>query len=92
MAVNPSADPTGRLWPIFAGCSIRFCISHRHFLGRPLGWTHAQFIRLAFYIAAGHLLEQPSIVAGRANSREATIAERIQSNNSEGITNRRRFP
>jgi glucoamylase len=31
----------------------------------PLAWTHAQFIRLAFDIAAGRLLEQPSIVADR---------------------------
>ena len=31
----------------------------------PLAWTHAQFIRLAFDIAAGRLLEQPSIVAQR---------------------------
>jgi glucoamylase len=31
----------------------------------PLEWTHAQFIRLAFDIAAGRLLEQPSIVAQR---------------------------
>jgi glucoamylase len=31
----------------------------------PLSWTHAQFIRLAFDIAAGRLLEQPSIVADR---------------------------
>jgi len=30
-----------------------------------LEWTHAQFIRLAFDIAAGRLLEQPSIVAQR---------------------------
>jgi len=31
----------------------------------PLAWTHAQFIRLAFDIAAGRLLEQPAIVADR---------------------------
>jgi glucoamylase len=31
----------------------------------PLAWTHAQFIRLAFDIAAGRLLEQPAVVAGR---------------------------
>jgi len=31
----------------------------------PLAWTHAQFIRLAFDIAAGRLLEQPAIVAAR---------------------------
>jgi glucoamylase len=31
----------------------------------PLAWTHAQFIRLAFNIGAGRLLEQPSIVAAR---------------------------
>jgi glucoamylase len=31
----------------------------------PLAWTHAEFIRLAFDIAAGRLLEQPSIVADR---------------------------
>jgi glucoamylase len=31
----------------------------------PLVWEHAQFIRLAFDIAAGRLLEQPAIVARR---------------------------
>jgi len=31
----------------------------------PLAWTHAQFIRLAFDIAAGRLLEQPAVVADR---------------------------
>jgi len=31
----------------------------------PLAWTHAQFIRLAFDITAGRLIEQPSIVARR---------------------------
>jgi glucoamylase len=31
----------------------------------PLAWTHAQFIRLAFDVAAGRLLEQPPIVAQR---------------------------
>ena len=35
----------------------------------PLAWTHAQFIRLAFDLAAGRLLEQPSIVAERYLSR-----------------------
>jgi glucoamylase len=31
----------------------------------PLAWAHAQFIRLAFDVADGRLLEQPSIVAQR---------------------------
>ena len=31
----------------------------------PLLWTHAQFIRLAFDIAAGCVAEQPAIVAER---------------------------
>jgi glucoamylase len=31
----------------------------------PLAWAHAQFIRLAFDLAAGRLVEQPSIVAER---------------------------
>ena len=31
----------------------------------PLAWSHAQFIRLAWDIEAGHLLEQPSVVACR---------------------------
>jgi glucoamylase len=31
----------------------------------PLGWTHAQFIRLAWSITAGAPVEQPSIVACR---------------------------
>jgi glucoamylase len=35
------------------------------FSATPLAWTHAQFIRLAFDVAAGRLFEQPSIVANR---------------------------
>jgi glucoamylase len=35
------------------------------FSATPLNWTHAQFIRLTFDIAAGRLLEQPAIVADR---------------------------
>ena len=31
----------------------------------PLAWAHAQFIRLAFDLAAGRLVEQPSVVADR---------------------------
>jgi glucoamylase len=31
----------------------------------PLGWSHAQFVRLAWSIAAGHPVEQPSVVACR---------------------------
>jgi glucoamylase len=35
------------------------------FSATPLAWSHAQFIRLAWSIAAGHPVEQPSIVACR---------------------------
>jgi glucoamylase len=31
----------------------------------PLGWTHAQLIRLAWSLDAGKPVEQPSIVAQR---------------------------
>jgi glucoamylase len=35
------------------------------FSATPLAWTHAQLIRLAWSIAAGHPVEQPAIVACR---------------------------
>ncbi|MGZ4230200.1 MAG: glycoside hydrolase family 15 protein [Solirubrobacteraceae bacterium] len=35
------------------------------FSATPLAWTHAQFIRLAWSIQAGHPVEQPAIVACR---------------------------
>jgi glucoamylase len=35
------------------------------FSATPLLWTHAQFIRLAFDIAAGRVVEQPAAVAAR---------------------------
>jgi glucoamylase len=35
------------------------------FSATPLGWTHAQFIRLAWSIDAGHPVERPAIVACR---------------------------
>jgi glucoamylase len=31
----------------------------------PLAWSHAQFVRLAWSIEAGHPVEQPTIVACR---------------------------
>jgi glucoamylase len=31
----------------------------------PLGWTHAQFVRLAWSIDAGEPIERPAIVACR---------------------------
>jgi glucoamylase len=31
----------------------------------PLAWSHAQFVRLAWSIDAGHPVEQPSVVACR---------------------------
>jgi glucoamylase len=35
------------------------------FSATPLAWSHAQFIRLAWSIAAGRPVEQPAIVARR---------------------------
>jgi glucoamylase len=35
------------------------------FSATPLAWSHAQFIRLAWSIAAGHPVEQPSVVSCR---------------------------
>lgn len=35
------------------------------FSATPLAWSHAQYIRLAWSIAAGHPVEQPSVVACR---------------------------
>ncbi|MEN3308660.1 MAG: glucoamylase [Micromonosporaceae bacterium] len=35
------------------------------FSATPLAWTHAQFIRLAWDLAAGRVLEQPAVVAQR---------------------------
>jgi hypothetical protein len=36
-----------------------------YLLSYPVAWTDAEFIRLAFDITAGRLLEQPFIVADR---------------------------
>ncbi len=35
------------------------------FSATPLAWTHAQFIRLVWDVAAGRVLEQPAVVAQR---------------------------
>ncbi|HEV7754069.1 MAG TPA: glycoside hydrolase family 15 protein [Baekduia sp.] len=35
------------------------------FSATPLAWTHAQYIRLAWDVAAGKVLEQPEVVAAR---------------------------
>jgi glucoamylase len=35
------------------------------FSATPLGWTHAQLVRLAWSLDAGRPVEQPSVVARR---------------------------
>jgi glucoamylase len=35
------------------------------FSATPLAWTHAQYIRLAWDLSAGKVLEQPAVVAAR---------------------------
>jgi glucoamylase len=35
------------------------------FSATPLAWSHAQFIRLAWTIASGKVIDQPTIVACR---------------------------
>ncbi len=35
------------------------------FSATPLAWTHAQLIRLAWSVVAGHPVEQPGVVACR---------------------------
>ncbi len=39
------------------------------FSATPLAWSHAQFVRLAWSIEAGHPIEQPAIVAARYANR-----------------------
>jgi glucoamylase len=39
------------------------------FSATPLAWTHAQYVRLAWSIQAGHPVEQPSVVACRYTGR-----------------------
>jgi glucoamylase len=42
-----------------------FPVSEGTFSATPLAWTHAQFVRLAWSIQAGHPVEQPNILFGR---------------------------
>ena len=42
-----------------------FPVGEGTFSATPLAWSHAQFVRLAWSIDAGHPVEQPSIVAAR---------------------------
>ncbi|MCZ4493172.1 MAG: glucan 1,4-alpha-glucosidase [Conexibacter sp.] len=51
---RPPADGTGPLQP-----------GTPTFSATPLAWTHAQYIRLAWDVAAGQVLEQPEVVAAR---------------------------
>jgi glucoamylase len=39
------------------------------FSATPLAWTHAQYVRLAWFIQDGEPVEQPSIVACRYTGR-----------------------
>jgi glucoamylase len=38
----------------------------------PLAWTHAQFVRLAANLQAGHDVETPQVVACRYHSEACT--------------------
>jgi glucoamylase len=42
-----------------------FPVGEGTFSATPLAWSHAQFVRLAWSIDAGHPVERPSIVAAR---------------------------
>jgi glucoamylase len=42
-----------------------FPLGEGTFSATPLAWSHAQYVRLAWSIQAGHPVEQPSIVAAR---------------------------
>jgi glucoamylase len=42
-----------------------FPVGEGTFSATPLAWSHAQFVRLAWSIDAGHPVEQPAIVAAR---------------------------
>jgi glucoamylase len=42
-----------------------FPVGEGTFSATPLAWSHAQYVRLAWSIVAGHPVEQPSIVAAR---------------------------
>jgi glucoamylase len=45
--------------------SAGFPLGEGTFSATPLAWSHAQYVRLAWSIAAGRPVEQPSIVAAR---------------------------
>ena len=45
--------------------SAGFPLGEGTFSATPLAWSHAQYVRLAWSIDAGHPVEQPSIVATR---------------------------
>ena len=49
----------------------------------PLGWTHAQFLRLAWSIDAGYPVEQPTVVAERYLE-EGAVAEQMPSTGGPG--------
>jgi glucoamylase len=46
-----------------------FPLGEGTFSATPLAWSHAQFVRLAWSIDAGHPVERPSIVAARYGAR-----------------------
>ena len=51
-----------------AGTGPRFRPGESTFSARPLAWSHAQFLRLARSIDAGHPIETPQVVACRYDS------------------------
>ena len=60
------ANPTEVWAPDFAPAGQpSFPLGEGTFSATPLAWSHAQFVRLAWSIDAGHPVEQPAIVAAR---------------------------
>jgi glucoamylase len=66
--INPAGFLPEQVWdqnPPSSRNAGRFVAGHPTFSATPLAWTHAQLIRLAWSISAGHPIEQPAVVACR---------------------------
>jgi glucoamylase len=65
-AMARAAGPGGMLpEQVWDGRAPGFPAGTPTFSATPLAWTHAQFVRLAWDLAAGRILEQPAAVARR---------------------------
>jgi glucoamylase len=64
-AAGPGLQLPEQVWDNQPPAGAGFATGTPTFSATPLIWTHAQYVRLAWDVRAGRVLEQPDVVARR---------------------------